>query len=61
VLGDYTADYRVRLIWHRLLDDRMRDLEDAREHLQHQLNLVDRELDRVNGLSPTPAAVTSRP
>jgi predicted metalloprotease with PDZ domain len=51
-LGDYTSDYRMHLIWHRLLSRRASNLEEARSMLRHQLDIVDGELRRVRSLEP---------
>jgi len=52
-VGDYTADYRLAVVWSRLLWGRSGGLERAREHLEQNMTAVDHELERVRKLSLT--------
>lgn len=54
-LGDYACDYRMRLIWNRLMSWRTTSLEEARTRMQKQLDLVNEELERVRGMESSVA------
>ncbi len=55
VLGDYTADYRMRVVWARLLAGRESSLASARARLARELSVLDAELERVGSLMPDTA------
>jgi S1-C subfamily serine protease len=50
-VGDYTADYRLCVVWSRLLWGRSGGLEGARATLEQNMTALDRELERVRSLS----------
>jgi len=51
-LGDYTSDYRMTVVRHRILSGRAGHLQAARQKLLERLNAVEEELQRVRLLAP---------
>jgi S1-C subfamily serine protease len=60
MIGDYTADYRMGLVWRRLLSGRSAGLEQAWRRLSKQLQSLERERQRLQTLETTASSVARR-